>query len=231
MKIQAVLFDMGETLIRDVDAWEKSVGAIYNVIRKYISDISKEKIDILLKEWKNNLPGDVEYSTRLKIMRILRRIGLDPKPWLVDILHETYINTVGEGYVWEEDAYETILQLKNRGIKVGIVSNAGSYDSIRNMLIKNGLYDAVDLVLVSQSVVWPKPNKIIFLLATELLNVRPANTIFVGNDPKCDIEGAKSVGMIAIQKVSKEFSKSEKADFVIKKIREILSILEILESI
>ncbi len=52
--------------------------------------------------------------------------------------------------------------------------------------------------MVSEDIGWRKPHKRIFRAALERLHVEANETIFIGDSPVEDIEGAKEVGMKAI---------------------------------
>ena len=73
-----------------------------------------------------------------------------------------------------------------------------------------------------------KPDAQIFLQALKLLDVRPEETFFVGDNPTADIAGAHNVGMKTIFKGSQRFGSScATADHCIVDLRELLSVSNI----
>jgi putative hydrolase of the HAD superfamily len=88
--------------------------------------------------------------------------------------------------------------LRGRGIKTAIVSNTpwGSpADAWRAELIRHGLLDKVDATVFCMDVGWRKPHRAPFDRALSLLDVAPADALFVGDDHRWDIVGARNAGL------------------------------------
>ena len=88
--------------------------------------------------------------------------------------------------------------LRGRGIKTPIVSNTpwGSpADAWRAELTRLGLLDKVDATVFCMDVGWRKPHRAPFDRALSLLDVAPADALFVGDDHRWDIVGAQNAGL------------------------------------
>jgi len=88
--------------------------------------------------------------------------------------------------------------LRGRGIKTGIVSNTplGSPASAwRAELTRHGLLDKVDATVFCMDVGWRKPHRAPFDRALSLLEVAPADALFVGDDYRWDVVGAQNAGL------------------------------------
>ena len=88
--------------------------------------------------------------------------------------------------------------LRGRGIKTAIVSNTpwGSpADAWRAELTRHGLLDKVDATVFCMDVGWRKPHRAPFDRALSLLDVAPADALFVGDDHRWDIVGAQNAGL------------------------------------
>ena len=88
--------------------------------------------------------------------------------------------------------------LRGRGIKTAIVSNTpwGSpADAWRAELTRHGLLDKVDATVFCVDVGWRKPHRAPFDRALSLLEVAPADALFVGDDHRWDIVGAQNAGL------------------------------------
>jgi len=88
--------------------------------------------------------------------------------------------------------------LRQRGIKTAIVSNTpwGSPSSVwRTELARHGLLERVDAVVFCVDVGWRKPHRAPFDRALALLDVAPMDAVFVGDDPRWDVAGAKNAGV------------------------------------
>lgn len=115
--------------------------------------------------------------------------------------------------------------LKNNGFTLGIITN-GRYpfqmDNIRSL----GIEHYFSCILISEKEGFKKPDKEIFFKAIIALGVQTENIIFVGDNPKTDIEGAKRLGIKTTFIKSKYWNTCHEADFTIADIRELLVIVE-----
>jgi len=122
---------------------------------------------------------------------------------------------------------KTLVGLKGRGLKMGIVSDAPSLNAwIR--LVEMKIDDFFDAVVTFDDTGQKKPSKFPFLRATEKLGVKPEDVLFVGDWPERDIRGAKALGMkTAFAKYGNTKKTGEKieADFVLNSIEDLLKIL------
>jgi putative hydrolase of the HAD superfamily len=87
----------------------------------------------------------------------------------------------------------TIRALKERGVRVGIISN---WDSrLRALLAALGLSGEFERIIVSCEVGAEKPSRAIFAEAVEAMGTRPDEAFHVGDDLVSDYEGARSAGL------------------------------------
>src|SRR6185369_3755546 len=100
---------------------------------------------------------------------------------------------VGLWTVAVEGALETVRDLKRRGYRLGVVSNAEG--RVERDLIGAG-YDGFFETVIDSSVVGvEKPDPAIFRLALERLGASPDGTVFLGDVPAVDVEGARAAGI------------------------------------
>lgn len=79
--------------------------------------------------------------------------------------------------------------------KVGLISNFTYAPVIYASLRKLGIDRFFSAIVVSDSLGWRKPHRIIFDEALRMLKVKPEEAVFVGDSPIEDVGGAKAVGM------------------------------------
>ena len=89
---------------------------------------------------------------------------------------------------------QTLLALRERGLKLGIVSNGETAFQRRNIGAL-GLEPLVDVILISEAEGLRKPDAAIFRRAAKRLEVKPGQCLFVGDNPEADILGAHRAGM------------------------------------
>lgn len=100
-----------------------------------------------------------------------------------------------------EDALPVLQQLRAEGVKTALVSNTpwGSPGALwREELARLGLSGSLDIVVFCTDVGWRKPASPIFERALALLGADPQDCLFVGDDPRWDLAGARAVGIPAI---------------------------------
>jgi HAD superfamily hydrolase (TIGR01549 family) len=93
-----------------------------------------------------------------------------------------------------EDALPTLDALRDRGLKLGLLSNSAR--DLDEFVGHHGL--TVDAVLTSRAHGKTKPHEAIFLRMLELLGVGPGEALMVGDTIEDDVEGATAVGMRAV---------------------------------
>jgi putative hydrolase of the HAD superfamily len=93
-----------------------------------------------------------------------------------------------------EDAIPTLEALRDRGLKLGLLSNSAR--DLDEFVGHHGL--TVDAVLTSRAHGKTKPHETIFRRMLELLDVVPGEAVMVGDTVEDDVEGATAVGMRAV---------------------------------
>ncbi len=93
-----------------------------------------------------------------------------------------------------EDAIPTLDALRDRGLKLGLLSNSAR--DLDEFVGHHGL--AVDAVLTSRAHGKTKPHEAIFRRMLELLDVVPGEAVMVGDTVEDDVEGATAVGVRAV---------------------------------
>ncbi|MCE9637700.1 MAG: HAD family hydrolase [Planctomycetes bacterium] len=94
------------------------------------------------------------------------------------------------------DAALALDTLAGRGFVVGCVSNSSG--NVRSLLESAGLASRLACVIDSGIEGVEKPDPRIFLRAATMLNVAPAECVYVGDFVSLDIDGARGAGMHAV---------------------------------
>jgi 2-haloalkanoic acid dehalogenase type II len=87
--------------------------------------------------------------------------------------------------------------LRRRGYKLGLVSNLSAVH--KQPLKQWGLLDHFDAVVLSCDVGLMKPDPRIYQEVCARLDVDPSAALMIGDSPRNDVQGARSVGMRALQ--------------------------------
>ena len=124
---------------------------------------------------------------------------------------------------------DVLEKLRNGGKKLGIVSNHHNGAALRNWLSQENFDRFFDAVVVSSEVGFRKPDIRIFNFALNRLGALPGETLFVGDDIRNDITGARTAGMEAVLFCAKPADsngyESAAKEHAIKNFRELLDII------
>lgn len=96
--------------------------------------------------------------------------------------------------IYPDAHIHNILSSLKKRYELVIVTNGSSYNQKKKIKEAN-LGSYFSFIHISSEVNSQKPRKNIFLNALQASGHRPKEVLFVGNDPICDIQGARSVGM------------------------------------
>jgi putative hydrolase of the HAD superfamily len=102
--------------------------------------------------------------------------------------------------VTDPDAGPLLRELRQRGIKVGVLSNTmwprAAHEQI---FVRDEIFELIDGAVYTSEIPWVKPHPEAFRAAMRALGVTdPAGCVFVGDRPYDDVHGAKRAGMRAV---------------------------------
>jgi len=128
-----------------------------------------------------------------------------------------------------EGVKETLEELRRRGKKIYLLSNAQS-DFTRPEIAMRGLTPYLDDILISSEIGFKKPAVEFYDALIHKYSLNPKDCLMVGNDEFSDVQGAINVGMDSLYihtEISPEMSVESRATYVVmdgdwKKVSKIL---------
>jgi len=95
------------------------------------------------------------------------------------------------------DSIPVLKEIKRSGYSMAVVSDAQKVFCLEEgeML---GLNQFFDHIVLSTQFGFRKPDGRLFAIACSLLDVPPAQAVYIGDDPRKDVKGAKQAGIAAI---------------------------------
>ena len=136
------------------------------------------------------------------------------------------------------DVKDTVIELYNRGYKLGIIANTITETEIPDWIVEDGLTGYFETVVLSSKVGCRKPGPEIYWEAARRVGVEPEHCVYVGDNPVRDVEGARKAGygmMILLHEpatLKKEPPTTEyKPDFTIQTLSELLDIFPAFEKV
>lgn len=117
--------------------------------------------------------------------------------WSVDDLLNSYLLTFCAFCTPRHGAEKAVMEFKENCYKIVLVTNGKTPFQERNFRAL-GLSHYFDDIVVSEAVGMRKPDKAIFELACNRVGANINESVFIGDNPVSDIEGAKKSGMQTI---------------------------------
>ncbi len=202
MRVKAVLFDFGDTLVSfEGFDYEACLTALHQTLveNRIVTPYEKFKKtyfkvrDQLYREGDSSFK-EVNFCARAS--RVLNELGFDLNPTDPEIISsvEAFMRPLVKSLRLEEHVSMVLQELKKK-YKLGLVSNFAYPPAIRQTLRKFGLSKFFDAVVISGDIGWRKPSPKIFEEALTALHVSASEAVFVGDAPFHDIAGARRVGM------------------------------------
>ncbi len=236
--IQAVLFDLGDTLMYSPDPWppvfERAGHKLSYLLCSNGVPINYETFhfDFLARLDKYYTDRDrnlIETTTMTVLQELLAEKGHHniPKTLLRAALDEFYAITQ-QNWTLELDSIPTLISLQNSGFHLGLVSNAGDEKDVKQQIDKFGIRGYFDFVITSAACGYRKPHPHIFGLALEQWGYLPDEIAMVGDRLDADIGGAHPLGIysIWIKRRAKNLSSDlAKPDAIVENLSEIPPLL------
>jgi putative hydrolase of the HAD superfamily len=207
MAVRAVLFDLGNTLVRYYTP-DEFPSVLRRCLRECVEALDwpvddHARHDGLFDRALALNREHADYAVRPLADRLRELFG--PPGVLEDSagdrLTRAFVQPIFDAAVLDRDAHTVLDSLRGRGVRTAIVSNTpwGSpADLWREELARHGLLQRVDAAVFCMDVGWRKPHRAPFDRALSLLGVDPSEAIFVGDDHRWDVVGALNAGMQAV---------------------------------
>jgi len=240
-KYKAIFFDFGGTLMCAESDNVAHLHMMKEVIQKYNLPASPENIVIkynsyLFTKEMTLLDTDPEEKSFTPLRESTKKA-------FKGVLAEYNIRPSNEDYHWFKEMYfenhkiyvklfpetiEIVKHLRNRGsIHIGIISDIDN-DYLDFQFNVFGIKEMFDSITTSEEVRSYKPEPKIFQIALNKADCQAEESIIIGDSFKKDIIGGKNMGMttIWINKFSGNNTDNDKADFIVKDLKEISPILK-----
>lgn len=205
MRLEAMLVDVGGTLVRD-ETWipmaeyRRRIGAR---VADLYGGARPEWIDDLL-QIQHTVEDAPEYVHRVadQVAAFLRERGYRASPEEVERLCRACALPLPEVVEVESDARTMLEETRRLGLRVAICSNTlwrNDEDSRRDW-VEFGMGDLIDAYVTSNGTGYAKPHRRIFERALDLLDTAPERAVMLGDQLARDVAGAQAIGMRAVWK-------------------------------
>jgi putative hydrolase of the HAD superfamily len=130
------------------------------------------------------------------VTSILTQCGIEPGPELVSRIARADAESLNAGCGLYPDAVPFLRGLRDRGLKIALVSNCG--EDTRPLLTRLDLLGLADVAILSCEIGHAKPEPEIYHRALTALGTEAADAVMIDDQPSY-CAGAEAVGVRAIQ--------------------------------
>ena len=234
--IKAVLFDLDNTLMNFL--WMKEQ-AINNAI---FAMLDSSSLNLRFGDVKDEIYGFYK-ETNMEDPKVFQKFlekhnAFSQKNLAKGVI--AYRKAKSANMIPYPSVKRTLVKLKEKGLRLGVVSDAPSKNAWRR-LVELGIEDFFDVVVTYDDTGKHKPSDLPFKKAIETLKIDKENILFVGDNPKRDVKGAKDIGMKSAfakygyytsmlplkpwDKHLQEALKENKPDFILEKFDDLLKVV------
>ena len=158
-----------------------------------------------------------------QFVTLLGRLGCDPSPGLVRELAEIDLRSWQDAVTQYPDARPALETLKARGYKLGVLSNCSAEAGA--VIERAGLDHVFEVLALSFRLGVAKPQPAIYHAALELLDVAPAETVFVADGAFGELDAARALGIVAVlveqARQSRAYGASSEWDHRVERLAEV----------
>ena len=210
--IRGILFDLGDTLIDfgqvDIDRlFAQGAQLAYDYLRglnQPLPDFSvfhRRQLRAIRFRWFISRLTGREFNSIEVLGRISQKMGQKLTCKQTEELAWLWYEPLSKCAKVEDGIIDVLSGFTSRGLKLAIVSNTFVPGVVLDRhLSQLGLLEYFPVRVYSCDVGYRKPDRRIFYICLDKINLSPQEAMFVGDQIKVDIAGARRVGMISVLK-------------------------------
>jgi putative hydrolase of the HAD superfamily len=203
--VKAVLFDYGGTLFDYATLREAEKENLADLVRWSGIEVDHDKIWEAYRNATRRV--FVEYLSKAFyfhsdlfrdiVVGMLKALGVTAKEEHLERYRKRQWERHARDFKLRDGVIETLSELRNRGLYLGIVSNIDE-DQLNYLVELGQIRPYFDSLISSEKAKSCKPDPVIFEKALSLAGCRPDEVLFVGDTPPADIAGANQAGMRSV---------------------------------
>jgi HAD superfamily hydrolase (TIGR01662 family) len=244
--IKGIIFDLGGTLMYFDGNWEEAdaqstlaMVPFLNSHGVHVGDDFPQRFLATRRQcWKHADETGFECRTSEALGESLQQLGYSSTDGWLQKAVDIYFEYNAQYWFAFPDALEMLQSLEQRGLKIGLISNADDVNLVHRAVQRLGFAPLISYVISSaEDPRWRKPDPRIFHLVSDAWNLAPGEIVMVGDSPRYDVLGGHRAGMKAIfidrgtnlwfQRISEELKDDPMiyADATVKELAEIPGVI------
>src|SRR3989442_3049739 len=230
--VRAIIFDLDRTLIKSQRGSDKALSKAANFLTQYFKrqghSISRAKIYRTLRSIAKSFESHGLYDRDEWWITLLGRLGLPRLRgiWVHEVTLLYWRAYIAASLPYHDDE-NTLGSLRKRAYRLALVTDTDGTRGMKRKRVKAlAFYDFFETVVVAgEDTPKIKPSKMPFTFVAKRLRLSPKKCVYVGDNPKVDVKGAKAVGMQTIL-VNRRGLKGDRPTLVINSLSQLLRIFK-----
>lgn len=195
--IKAVIFDFGQTLVNSADGFRAAEKAAQANLFSNLGLTIQEDFLTIYRRLRKELHGQSNFSRRFLFHEVYYYYCLAPDEKLLEQWETDYWETVKARTALFPEALEVLKHLNDR-YQVALITNTQGQKS--EGIHRISLYPELEkyfkeIIVAGEGGVPPKPDPEPFRICLEKLQITASETVYVGDDWRIDICGARDAGL------------------------------------
>jgi HAD superfamily hydrolase (TIGR01509 family) len=201
--IEAVIFDWGGTLSVYVDV---EMEDMWRIAAKHLAagsdparedEIRNRLVEVEAEAWASIREDGRSFTLAQLLARASEALRLDVAAAVIEEATQGHLDAWTPHIRHDPDAAGVLRALKERGLKVGLLSNTHwPREFHEHFLARDGLVDYIDARLYTSEMDYSKPHPSAFRAALDAVGVDdPRRAVFVGDRAYDDVFGAQRAGL------------------------------------
>lgn len=205
--MRAVLFDLGDTLIHPAGPWDPVMARACTALSESLHqrgilvdrDSFASEFAAALRAYYAHREQNLEEPTTLVMLReLLAARGFRCTEQDVRSALDALYRVTRSNWRAAADALLTVRALREAGLRLGLLSNAGDDEDVRILAREAGVAPFLDFIVTSAQVGFRKPDLRTFRAALAHWDFPPEQVAIVGDRLDADVAGGKRAGLLSI---------------------------------
>lgn len=238
---KVVIFDLGSTIVDfPVSNWSEVSRECSLAGRKLLCEngynLPDEKefmaaFEQVRSEYRNNSKKTLKEWTIVRAADTLfSKLGIESSESNAEKFFDEFYRTLEKHLSLYDDAIETLIRIRKRFEKVGLISNTIFPEKVHHHEFERfALKEFFDFAIFSSTFGLCKPHPDIFLEAARLADEQPSDCVYIGDRFLEDFQGSQGAGMSSILKIVPHWDYPDDVSGSVRKISSLSQLSEHLD--
>lgn len=199
LMLKALIFDFGQTLADSANGFRTAEKQVQDVLFHDIGSLEHPDFLSRYRQIRKAFHDRSDFSRKEMWRRLYAQLGMEPDARLLEQWERNYWDTVEVETKLFPETLTVLEQLASR-YSLAVITNTQGCRGTTSARHRLGRFPGLEkhlkvTIVAGEGGVPPKPDPLPFRLCLERLDAKPAEAVFVGDDWRIDIAGARNAGI------------------------------------